>query len=332
MQLDELLVSWTKEMGMQYLIADVGGTNTRVALAHDGILQIDSIQRYRNADQLGVAEILIDYLHTHAAGTHPSAVCIDVAGPVGEAQGQLTNLDWTVTTDQLCKVSGAQRGAIINDMQAQGLALSHLPAEAFRSVIKGTAQSGNRIVVNVGTGFNSAVVLGDGPKLTVPGSETGHVNLPVPSPEIFELHQYLAGRFGFASAEEVLSGRGLSHVYAFLAKHSSSEALASSQHIIENLDNDPLAVKSIAILLEVFGCVCGNLALTHLPFGGIYLVGGVAQALADHYPGSPFHSAFAAKGRFTEFMSQFSVHLVQDDHAALAGCIAHLQLYENDTY
>ena len=319
-------------MGMQYLIADVGGTNTRVALAHDGRLQTDSIHRYRNVNQFGVAEILRDYLNNHAPDSRPSAVCIDVAGPVGDNQGQLTNLDWTVTTAQLCDATGASRGAIINDMQAQGLALSHLPTESFSSVLKGTAQTGNRIVVNVGTGFNSAVVLGDGPKLTVPGSETGHVNLPVPSPEIFELHQYLTARFGFASAEEVLSGRGLGHIYAFLAQHSASEPLPSSQHIMAHLDSDPLALKSIFILLEVFGCVCGNLALTHLPFGGIYLVGGMAQALADHYSDSLFHSAFAAKGRFSEFMNQFSVNLVQDDHAALAGCIAHLQFFENDTH
>ena len=319
-------------MGMQYLIADVGGTNTRVALAHDGQLQTGSIHRYRNVNQFGVAEILQDYLSNHAPDSRPSAVCIDVAGPVGDNQGQLTNLDWTVTTAQLCDATGASRGAIINDMQAQGLALSHLPNESFCSVLKGTAQTGNRIVVNVGTGFNSAVVLGDGSKLTVPGSETGHVNLPVPSPEIFELHQYLTARFGFASAEEVLSGRGLGHIYAFLAQHSASEPLPSSQHIMAHLDSDPLALKSITILLEVFGCVCGNLALTHLPFGGIYLVGGMAQALADHYSDSPFHSAFAAKGRFSEFMSQFSVNLVQDDHAALAGCIAHLQFFENDTH
>ena len=319
-------------MGMQYLIADVGGTNTRVALAHDGQLQTGSIHRYRNVNQFGVAEILQDYLSNHAPDSRPSAVCIDVAGPVGDNQGQLTNLDWTVTTAQLCDATGASRGAIINDMQAQGLALSHLPNESFCSVLKGTAQTGNRIVVNVGTGFNSAVVLGDGSKLTVPGSETGHVNLPVPSPEIFELHQYLTARFGFASAEEVLSGRGLGHIYAFLAQHSASEPLPSSQHIMAHLDSDPLALKSIFILLEVFGCVCGNLALTHLPFGGIYLVGGMAQALADHYSDSPFHSAFAAKGRFSDFMNQFSVNLVQDDHAALAGCIAHLQFFENDTH
>ena len=313
---------------MQYLVADVGGTNTRVALANNGILQTESVQRYHNANQSSVAQILQDYMRKHAPEARPSAVCIDVAGPVDDDQGHLTNLGWTVTNAQLCEVTGAKQGAIINDMQAQGMALSHLPAEAFRTVLKGTAQSGNCIVVNMGTGFNSAVVLDDGSKLTVPGSETGHVNLPVPSTEIFELHQYLKARFGFASAEEVLSGRGLGHTYAFLAQHNITEPLLSSQHIMAHLDNDPIAVKSVAILLEVFGCICGNLALTHLPLGGIYLVGGMAKALEHHYANSQFQSAFLAKGRFSTFMSQFSVHLVQDDHTALAGCIVHLQLSE----
>ena len=319
-------------MGKQYLVADVGGTNTRVALASGGVLQAESVQRYKNADKTGVAQILQDYMRNYAPEARLSAVCIDIAGPVGEDHGYLTNLGWTVTNRQLCEATGAKRGAIINDMQAQGMALSHLPAEAFRTVLKGTAQNGNCIVVNMGTGFNSAVVLGDGSKLTVPGSETGHVNLPVPSTEIFELHQYLKARFGFASAEEVLSGRGLGHTYAFLAQHNISDPLLSSQHIMAHLDSDPIAVKSVAILLEVFGCICGNLALTHLPLGGIYLVGGMAQALADHYADSQFQSAFTAKGRFSNFMSQFSVHLVQDDRAALAGCIAHLQLYKNNIH
>ena len=317
---------------MQYLVADVGGTNTRVALAIDGILQLDSIHRYRNSDQFGITAILQEYLSTHSPTDRPSAVCIDVAGPVGSDQGQLTNLDWTATIEQLCAATGAQRGAILNDMQAQGLALSHLPSDAFRSVLKGTAQRGNRIVVNVGTGFNSALVLGDGQKLIVPGSETGHVDLPVPNPEIFKLHQYLVAQFGFASIEEVLSGRGLGHIYAFLSQNSITDRTPTSQYIMEHLVEDPNAAKALDIFLEVFGCVCGNLALTHLPFGGIYLVGGMSQVLAEHFDESSFQSAFTEKGRFAGFMSQFSVNLVESDHAALVGCITHLQLYGHEKH
>ena len=317
-------------MGQHDLVADVGGTNTRVALAIDGKLQTQTIHRYRNTDQSGVVGILQKYLSDHAPEARPNAVCIDVAGPVGHDEGQLTNLDWTVTSAELCSGTGATFGAILNDMQAQGMALSHLHRTAFHSIVKGTAQGGNRMVVNIGTGFNSAVVLGEGPKLTVPGSETGHVNLPVPSPLIYELHQFLTAHYGFASAEEVLSGRGLGHIYDFLAGLDPRQALPTSHHIMTHIHSDPHARKSVDIMLEILGCVCGNLALTHLPFGGIYLVGGMAQVLADYYHDGAFHRAFVAKGRFAEFMDQFSVHLVQDDHAPLVGCIAHLKHHGHD--
>ena len=89
-------------MGQQNLVADVGGTNTRVALAIDGNLQTQTIHRYRNTDQSGVVGILQKYLSEHAPEARPEAVCIDVAGPVGANEGQLTNLDWIITSAELC--------------------------------------------------------------------------------------------------------------------------------------------------------------------------------------------------------------------------------------
>ena len=88
-------------MGQHDLVADVGGTNTRVALAIDGKLQTQTIHRYRNTDQSSVVEILQKYLAEQAPEARPDAVCIDVAGPVGTDEGQLTNLDWTVTSAEI---------------------------------------------------------------------------------------------------------------------------------------------------------------------------------------------------------------------------------------
>ena len=63
--------SWTENMGMQYLVADVGGTNTRVAMASAGVLQTESVQLYHNADKSGVTQILQDYMRNHAPKKTP---------------------------------------------------------------------------------------------------------------------------------------------------------------------------------------------------------------------------------------------------------------------
>jgi len=59
--------------------------------------------------------------------------------------------------------------------------------------------------------------------------------------------------------------------------------------------------------VEMLGAVAGNLALTQLPFGGIYLVGGVSRALAPYFDEFGFHDAFRDKGRFSSFMDSFTV-------------------------
>ena len=72
------------------------------------------------------------------------------------------------------------------------------------------------------------------------------------------------------------------------------------------------------------GTVMGDLALIHLPFGGIYLIGGMARAITPWLGPLGFAEAFRGKGRFTDFMGQFGVAVVQDDYAALTGCASHL--------
>ena len=79
-----------------------------------------------------------------------------------------------------------------------------------------------------------------------------------------------------------------------------------------------------AIFAKMLGKVCGNLSLVQLPFGGVYLVGGVARAMAPHLLNLGFEESFKAKGRFSDFMSSFPVFVVEDDYAALLGSASYL--------
>ena len=72
------------------------------------------------------------------------------------------------------------------------------------------------------------------------------------------------------------------------------------------------------------GAELGNLALIHLPFGGLYLIGGVARAMTPYFATLGLEAAFKDKGRFAAFMDNFQVSIVEDDFAALTGCAAYL--------
>ncbi len=78
------------------------------------------------------------------------------------------------------------------------------------------------------------------------------------------------------------------------------------------------------VFVRILGTVAGNLSLIQLPFGGVYLIGGVARAMTPHLDRFGFDAAFRDKGRFAGFMGNFSVSVIEDDFAALIGCAGYL--------
>ena len=90
-------------------------------------------------------------------------------------------------------------------------------------------------------------------------------------------------------------------------------------------DSDPTATEAARVFTRILGTVCGNLSLIQLPFGGVYLVGGVARAFAPYLAQFGFAEAFRDKGRFAGFMGNFTVSVIEDDYAALTGSAAHLK-------
>ena len=90
-------------------------------------------------------------------------------------------------------------------------------------------------------------------------------------------------------------------------------------------EGDETAHAAIGLVIRTLGHFAGDMALTHLPFGGVYLVGGVARALLPYMDLHDLRGCFAAKGRFTSFMAQFSISIVEDDYAALIGAASYAQ-------
>ncbi|WP_458790669.1 glucokinase [Yoonia sp. MH D7] len=314
------------------LVADIGGTNTRVGLANGRTLIERTIRRYSNADYPGLETVLKRYI-ADEANVKPLAACVAVAGPVRDGQASMTNLDWAIDKDTLVRATGAQTVAILNDLQAQGHALGHLDPSKIRPIIDGPDGHVNaaKLVVGVGTGFNAAPVFDTENGRLVTPSESGHANLPIRNARELRLCEYVSNAHGFPAVEDVLSGRGLERVYAFLGNEANDPREAAAQDIMAACadHSDPRALEAAELFTRILGTVCGNLSLIQLPFGGLYLVGGVARAFAPYLIQFGFGDAFRDKGRFAGFMSNFKVSVIEDDYAALTGSAAHLDWLKN---
>jgi glucokinase len=309
------------------LVADIGGTNTRVALAEGTRLLPNTVRRFRNAEYPGLESVLTAFLAAEG-GVDCAGACVAVAGPVHDGRATLTNLDWTIDSASVARAARAETVAVLNDLQAQGHALGRIDPANLRGVISGNASDAcaAQLVIGVGTGFNIAPVYEANGARFVAAAEAGHANMPIRTPEDFDLCRYLETAHGVPGIEDVLSGRGLERLYAWLGERRGTpgEMRAADIMAAAEAGSDARATEAVATFVHFLGTVAGNLALTLLPFGGIFLAGGVARAIAPYLGTHGFEAAFRDKGRFAGFMQNFSVSVVEDDFAALTGSAAYL--------
>ncbi|WP_435258899.1 ROK family protein [Thioclava sp. FR2] len=316
------------------ILADIGGTNTRVALAEGRTVQTSSIRRFPNAEYQArgqdIAHILRDYLDQ--TGATVSGVCVAAAGPVQDGVATMTNLSWVMDGAKLKQATGATSCAILNDLQAQGHALGHVPADHLNCIVEGpSVPNGAMLVVGLGTGVNAAPVHGTGPARMVAPSECGHVNMPVRSDEDLRLMRFIEslltsrGETPHCGVEEVLSGRGLANLHAFAASELGETSTASSAEVLAALDlGEAKAVHAARLYTRILAQMLADQALIHLPYGGIFLIGGMARAMTPHFARFDLGKVFREKRRVDLLTSDFSISVVEDDYAALTGCAAFL--------
>ncbi|NBZ87505.1 glucokinase [Stagnihabitans tardus] len=314
---------------MTAILADIGGTNTRVALADGRHLREGSIAKFANAEFDGLEPILRRYM-SEAGLSAVEGACVAAAGPVVNGVAEMTNLSWVIDRALLNRATGASKVAILNDLQAQGQALGHIAPEFLRPVVAGkSVPNASMLVVGLGTGVNAAPVHNTPWGRVVPPSECGHSSMPIRDARDLALAQFIETHgdhaHGFAGIEDALAGRGFERVYAFVTQEAGALAPRSSAEIMAELAaGGALAREAARLYIKVLGNVLGNQALTHLPYGGMFLIGGMARALTPWMAEFGLKEALCDKGRFHDFLMDFPVWVVEDDFAALTGCAAYL--------
>ncbi|NSY41640.1 glucokinase [Leisingera sp. ANG59] len=285
------------------LAADVGGTNTRLGLARDGVLLADTVQSYRNDGCSGFAEVMDRYLQG-AAPEGVAEVAIAIAGPVTGSTARLTNRDWDFDAAALSQHLNGAQVHLLNDLAALGQACPHLGAECLDKVIApagDTGGDGQRLVAGIGTGFNLSPVLQAGGQVQCLNVEYGHVSLPLDVAE--HLRSHVPEADAFATVENLFSGRG----YAAVRAHFP--------------EDDTGAQNFQAFYANLLALLARNLMLAFLPAQGVYFAGAVARSILA----SPARAVFAER-----FQQPFEldaritapVHVILDDAAALKGCAA----------
>ncbi|WBU52933.1 glucokinase [Paracoccus sp. SCSIO 75233] len=305
---------------MAVLLADVGGTNARVALARNGIIDTDSITRYRGEDYDSFDRVVQTYL-AEQDDPRLTAVCVAVAGPVSGGRAELTNRDWDFSEERLAKLTDADHVRLINDLTALGYATNRLDEDGvslLRAAPAHRSRNGQALVVGAGTGFNVCGVRHlPGGAISCQEAEEGHTSLPA---NIYArlLDQVGASAMpGFFSTEELFAGRGLARLHEALhdVKVERAEAISNAA-----MQGDAASEETYRLFTELFGLLLRELALRFMPVEGMYLAGSVARSFAHRT--EQLESAFLAEPYMRHIPENTPLLLIRDDMAALHGCLA----------
>jgi len=315
------------------LAVDVGATNTRVMAESVASQSVVHEAAYRNAEHAGLDEILAGFMaapEVSSAGRFAGAA-VAVAGPTDGLHCRMTNLSWDIDARELVHRLAMPTVRLLNDVQAAAYGVGRLGTSEMVRLQAGSVVAGApRLVVAPGSGLGVGFALSQPSGYLAYPSEAGHADFAPNDETQVELLEHLRGRFGHVSWERVLSGPGLASIFEFLIIRRHATVASDIVQDVERrggaavteaalIGGHVIARNALSIFLDAYGALVGNLALTLLPRGGIYLAGGITPQIMDAMRDGTFMHAFLAKGRFGEALSQFPVHVVLGRNPSLLG-------------
>ena len=308
------------------LIGDIGGTNARFAILVDTYAEPKEFPIVRTADFTTIDDA-IQASVLDRTSVQPRTAVLAVAGPVDGDEIALTNCDWVVRPKAMFENLGLSDIVVLNDFEAQALAVVALGDEHMEKIGGGEPEPGaGRVVLGPGTGLGVAgLIHALGRWIPIPG-EGGHMDIGPRSKRDFEVFPHIEKLDGRISGEQILCGRGLVNTYRAVAKADGKTPVLTqpAQVTATALDgSDPVAVEALELFVTCLGRTAGDLALVFKSKGGVFLTGGIAQKIVPALKQGNFREAFEDKAPHRELMASMPVYVITHPLAALAGLAAY---------
>jgi glucokinase len=281
---------------------DIGGTHTRMQLTEFSAMnkmKVLAKRHYQNESYACFFDIIDAFLlDTKINSKKIVSCCFGVAGPVINGKVNVTNLPWVITVADIKKKLKIDKIELINDFTAIGYGLKILKSKDLLTLQSGKPRkSGVKAYLGAGTGLGVGFVTTGN---EVHSTEGGHVDFAPTDATQIKLLRYLHKQYQRVSVERILSGLGLTNIDCFVR------------------DNN-IAMRSLDIFIKVYGAAAGNLALTTLPYGGLYIVGGIAPKILPEFANGKFLEAFSDKGRMSNLLKDIPLHVVLNEDVGLQG-------------
>ncbi len=317
---------------MTILAGDIGATKTVLGLFEQGPVRPEMTRTatYSSQSYESLESIISEFMF--ARNESVDSACFGLPGPVLRGECKTTNLKWIVSAETLKIYLNTPKVALVNDLVATAIAAPRLFENEYAVLNTGESDATGALgIVAPGTGLGMALMIWTGSSFQPLASEGGHVDFAPTDQTQVSLLEHMMNKFGRVSIERIAAGPGLLEIFNWLCLHADC-VYASLAHEINSADNPSelisthafesknfLCNQALDVYVSILGSICGNLALTAMTTGGIYLGGGVSPKILPKLLQGDFLKAFTNKGRFSELMGSIPVKIILNDRAALVG-------------
>ncbi len=334
---------------MLLLTGDIGGTKTILRLVEadpkEKSFKTIREEKYVSASFPDLVPIVEQFLGT-GNQEKPESACFAIAGPVINNSSQLTNLSWDLDGKRLEQELNINKVRLINDFAANSYGVLGLKESELETLQIGEINKNSPIaVIGAGTGLGQGFLIPQRDSYQVFATEGGHTDFSPRNDLEFSLLKYLRIQLNtrHISVERVVSGQGIISIYQFLrdtnfAAESSNigeQIRLWEQETEKTIDpaaiisqgatgGDDLCLKTMTMFIEAYGAETGNMALKLLPYGGMYIAGGIAAKNLPLMKDGNFLTAFQDKGRMIPLMERIPLHIVLNSEVGLLGAILYL--------
>lgn len=259
--------------------------------------------------------------------------CFGVAGPVRDGIARGVNLPWTVSAVELEAIVGA-RVVLLNDLESTAFGTLFVDPSEIVTLHEGVPRDGNRAVIAAGTGLGQGFLFFDAAhRRYVPvATEGGHVDFAPRDEFECRVLARLRETFGRVSYERVLSGPGLTALFETLVEVEKRKPEPRILDAIERADDPnaiisaegvagtcPVCAEALDRFVSLYGAQAGNLALTIMATGGVWIGGGIVTKILPKMQNGPFLESFRDKGRYVDVMLDMPVRVLLNARTSLLG-------------
>lgn len=266
------------------LLADIGGTHARFALAEGDVIHEPVKYCARDFESLEAA--LLRFCSDQACTQKPSLLIATAARQYEDGCYRFVNNNsWVIDRDDLEK-KGWSASLIVNDFVASARGALALPDQQKQVLKAGKPDRDTPCcILGPGTGLGLAYMHYRNDRWSIQKTAGGHMLAAAVSDEqwsVIKLVQRLKPNDFLLSFEDLVSGRALPVLYEAVCLYNGRESdVEKAADILAQDPESPCVKQTLRLFHEFFGLFAHNVIVTAHAYGGLFLDGGVLHRLRE---------------------------------------------------